>query len=152
MILIAKFRNKGICKGMNFAEIIRRQGYRMTPQRQIVLDVIAEHGGHVNTHEIVTAVQAEMPVLNKATVYRTLDFLCELQLITRTEIGGQAVYELCSGETHHHLVCRVCGHVAELSDVHFKDLADHLLAEHNFVAELNHMAISGICSQCQPDE
>jgi len=124
----------------------------MTPQRQIVLDVIADHDGHVHTHEIVTAVQAEMPVLNKATVYRTLDFLCELQLITRTEIGGQTVYELCAGETHHHLVCRVCGHVAELSDKHFKDLADHLLAEHDFVAELNHMAISGICSQCRQAE
>lgn len=133
----------------DFAEHIRQQGYRMTPQRQLVLTVIVDHDGHVTTNEIVTAVQTEMPVLNRATVYRTLDFLCDLQLITRTEIGGQAVYELSIEETHHHLVCRVCGHVAELSDDYFQNLADHLFVEHGFVAELNHMAISGVCGPCQ---
>ena len=135
----------------NFAQKIRKKGFRMTPQRQLVLDVISRHTGHVTINEIVTAVQTEMPVLNRATVYRTLDFLCDLQMITRTEIGGQAMYELAAEETHHHLVCRVCGYVGELADHHFEDLAAHLLAEHGFAAELNHLAISGVCAHCQDD-
>lgn len=134
-----------------FGRRIRRLGYRMTPQRQLVLDVVCAQDGHLTANEIVTAVQTQSAALNRATVYRTLDFLCELQFLTRTEIGGRVVYELADEETHHHLVCRICGRVQVLADHHFADLAAHLLAEHGFEAELNHLAISGICAGCQAD-
>ncbi|HUM70867.1 MAG TPA: transcriptional repressor, partial [Chloroflexota bacterium] len=97
----------------DFAGQIRQMGYRMTPQRQMVLDVLCTQGGHMAAPEVVTAVQLHSPFLNRATVYRALDFLCELQLVTRTEIGGQIVYELAEERPHHHLVCRVCGHAQE---------------------------------------
>lgn len=131
------------------ARRIRQKGYRMTPQRQLVLTAVANCEGHVTVQDVVTAVQSQVSTVNQATIYRTLDFLCDLQLITRTEIGGQVVYEMAAEETHHHLVCRVCGHVAELANHHFEPLADHLLAEHGFSAELNHLAISGVCAHCQ---
>lgn len=136
----------------DFGRRIRQLGYRMTPQRQQVLDVVCSQDGHLTANEIVTAVQSQSAALNRATVYRTLDFLCELQFLTRTEIGGQAVYEMAHEETHHHLVCRVCGQVQVLADHHFAELAAHLMAEHGFEAELNHLAISGVCAGCRADD
>jgi Fur family ferric uptake transcriptional regulator len=132
----------------NFATHIRQKGFRMTPQRQIVLDTLAEYGTHATAGEVYESVQAKIPAINRATVYRVLDFLCELQLITRTEIQGDSMYELAGDSPHHHLVCRHCGQVEVLADHHFKELAIHLLAEHGFKAEINHMAISGLCADC----
>ncbi len=133
----------------DFAGRIRQKGYRMTPQRQLVLDVLCAHGGHTLANDVITAVQAQSPYLNRATVYRVLEFLCALQLVTRTEIGGQVVYELAEEETHHHLVCRLCGYAAEWDGRALTKLVDHLLAEQDFQAELNHLAISGVCGQCR---
>jgi Fur family ferric uptake transcriptional regulator len=132
----------------DIGEQIRDQGYRMTPQRQMVMDVIYEGSGHVTTSEIIDALQQGSPALNSATVYRVLHFLCDLQLITRTEINGQPVYELAQETPHHHLVCRQCGRVYDLPNRYFEPLASDLLTDYSFQAELNHMAISGICANC----
>lgn len=124
----------------------------MTLQRQFVLDALCAGGGHMTAHAVVTAVQAQSPHLNRATVYRALEFLCALHLVTRTEIGGQAVYELAQEQTHHHLVCRVCGHSEMWHGRALANLSEHLLCERGFQAELNHLAISGVCAHCRTDD
>ncbi len=131
---------------------IRGMGYRMTPQRQLVLDTLCEQGEHLSANEIYAAVHEQAPALSRATVYRTLQFLCDLQLVTRTEISGLAVYELAQETPHHHLVCRICGKVLELPDRYFEPLAERLLDDLSFHAEIKHMAISGICADCRDAE
>jgi len=128
---------------------IRQRGYRMTPQRQLILDALCERGEHLTAHAVYEAVRPQTPAINRATIYRVLQFLCALQLVTRTEIAGQAVYELVTETPHHHLVCRVCGQVRELPDRYFQPLAQQLLADLAFKSELNHLAISGVCARCQ---
>jgi Fur family ferric uptake transcriptional regulator len=130
-------------------ERIREMGYRVTPQRQLILEAVRESGGHITAVEVYERLQAQVPALNQATVYRTLDFLCELRLIAKTEIHGQTVYEIVEEERHHHLVCRHCGQVEHLADHHLTDLSQHLMEEHGFKAEIDHLAISGICAHCQ---
>ncbi len=132
----------------NIAQKIRSHGFRMTPQRQLVLDVICGHGGHMTANEVIAEIQSKTPIVNSATVYRVLQFLCDLQLITRTEINGQAVYELALTTPHHHLACRNCGRVMDLPDNYFKPLAQQLLEDFSFEAELNHLALSGKCADC----
>lgn len=133
----------------NVTEQIRKQGFRMTPQRQMILDVVCERGEHVTANDVIVAVQEQSPAMNRATVYRVLQFFCDLQLVTRTEINGQAVYELARETPHHHLVCRVCGQVLDLPNHYFEPLAAQLLVDHAFHAELNHLAISGMCAHCR---
>ena len=128
---------------------IREKGYRVTPQRQLILEAVQEGGGHVTAVDIYNHVQAIIPSLNQATVYRTLDFLSEIRLIAKTEIAGRTVYEIVTEDRHHHLVCRQCGYVQKLADHHLNDLSQHLFAEHGFKAEMDHMAISGLCAGCQ---
>lgn len=130
-------------------ERIRKLGYRVTPQRQLILAAVRESGGHVTAVEVYERIKAQIPSINQATVYRTLDFLCELRLVAKTEISGQSVYEIVEEERHHHLVCRQCGFVEELADHHLNDLCQHLQAEHGFKAELDHLAIAGLCNDCQ---
>ena len=136
----------------NYMQKIRDQGYRVTPQRQIVLDTICEHGGHATAGEIYESVNAQQPAINRATVYRILDFFCDLQLVAKAEIGGQTVFEVVGDTPHHHLVCRQCDHMMSLPDYHFTELAEHLLLEHDFEADLNHLAITGLCAECRQEK
>ena len=135
----------------DYVQKIREQGYRMTPQRQIVLDTVCEQGGHATASQIYDSVNVQQPAINRATVYRILDFFCEMQLVARAEIGGQTVFEVVGDTPHHHLICRECEHVMSLPDYHFTDLAAHLLAEHGFEADLTHMAITGLCAECRQE-
>lgn len=130
---------------------IRQMGGRMTPQRQLVLDTLCEQGGHLTAGEIYELIQAKAPEINRATVYRALDFFCDLNLIAKTEIGGRSLYEIVDETPHHHLVCRHCGQVEVLSDHHFHELAEHLRREHAFQIELSHLAISGCCAECMSE-
>jgi Fur family ferric uptake transcriptional regulator len=127
---------------------MRDLGFRVTPQRMLLLDAICEGNGHTTFDEIYERVKAKAPGINQATVYRALDFLCEVRLVVSADIEGHTVYEIAGETPHHHLVCRGCGVVQELADYHFQVLRDHLLMEHGFMADLDHLAINGLCAKC----
>ncbi|KAA3659609.1 MAG: transcriptional repressor [Chloroflexi bacterium] len=128
---------------------IRQLGYRVTPQRQIILDALLANGGHAPPLEIFEQVNAQFPCVNRATVYRALDFFCEIGIATKSEIHGNTVYEIADEEPHHHLACTQCGHVEVLSNTHFTHLIHHLVEDHGFLPDLNHLIIPGICGSCQ---
>ena len=132
---------------LNYAARMREQGFRVTPQRQLILDAVCEGGGHTTFEEIYERVRAKTPVINRATVYRALDFFRRLRLVFSAEIEGHTVYEI-AGQPHHHLLCRRCGGVEDLAGYHFDALAEHLFEAYGFRAELDHLVITGLCAQC----
>ena len=123
-------------------------GYRMTPQRQIILDAVCESNGHVSVGELYDRVASKAPAINRATVYRTLNFLHDLGLVNTAEINGRVVYEIADPEPHHHLHCRHCGRVEVLGDAHFRTLVAHIAAEHHFYPEIEHLTLNGVCADC----
>lgn len=133
----------------NFAERIREEGYRYTPQRQLILDALCAMGGHATVDDIYERVQAQAPTLSLATVYRTMNFLEELNLVFSADIQGEKVYEIARPTPHHHLVCRRCGQVTTIADHHLDELVARLAEEYDFQAEINHLAIQGLCGHCR---
>ena len=134
----------------DFARLIRELGYRMTPQRQLILDAISAANGHTTVNELYERVHARAPAVNRATVYRTVNFLRDLGFVTGAELHGRVVYEMADPEPHHHLVCRHCGRVTMLADAHLQDLVHHIRGEHDFIPEIEHLTISGLCVACVP--
>ena len=63
----------------DWASRMRDHGFRVTPQRQLILEAIYESGGHTTPEEIYERVHAKAPAVNLATIYRTVDFLRELR-------------------------------------------------------------------------
>jgi len=133
----------------NFAERIREEGYRYTPQRQLILDALCSMGGHATVDEVYERVQDRAPTVNLATVYRTMNFLEELDLVVSADIQGQKVYEIARPTPHHHLVCRRCGQIRTIADHDLDELVARLAEEHDFEAEINHLAIPGLCGKCR---
>lgn len=131
-----------------YAAHIRKKGFRMTPQRQIVLEAIAACEGHASAGDIYEWVAARAPAVNRATVYRVLNFLCEVRLAARFDAGTTTLFELVGSQPHHHLVCRQCGRVDPVPDHTLDVLVRALQQEHGFAAELQHLAITGLCHHC----
>ncbi|MBI2908146.1 MAG: transcriptional repressor [Chloroflexi bacterium] len=129
---------------------LRQLGYRLTPQRMMLLSAIEEGEGHVSAEEIYARVQSRYPGMNISTVYRTLDLLTELGLVTRTDMGGGVVrYHPSNKGQHHHLVCQECGGVAELDDSILTPLRESLEEKYQFQADVRHFAIFGRCARCR---
>lgn len=127
---------------------LRARGYRLTPQRQMVLEAVTALG-HATPDEICDKVQRTAGGVNISTVYRTLELLEELGLVTHTHLGhGAPTYHPAADEHHLHLVCRDCGSVTE-TDVSVADpLVRRLADEHGFDTDVAHFAIYGRCRKC----
>jgi Fur family ferric uptake transcriptional regulator len=136
----------------DYARLMRESGFRVTPQRQLILDAICAGGGHTTLDEIYARVRARSNAVNRATVYRTLDFLCRLRLVVAAEIGGRTVYEIAGDAPHHHVVCRVCGALEELNPGAMRALVAHVERQQCFYIDMDHLTLSGVCKRCYAAE
>lgn len=128
---------------------LSEQGYRLTPQRMMVLSAIEDSDDHISAEEIYAQVIARYPHVNISTVYRTLELLKRLGLVTETDMGGGRVrYHPVDKGHHHHLVCQGCGEIIDLDELILSSLRSALLREYNFSADLRHLAIFGRCKKC----
>jgi len=136
---------------VELVQSLRQAGHRLTPQRESVLAVVAASDGHLTAEEIIARVRQRYPYLNKSAVYRSLDLLTRLGLVTQTDLGhGHVEYELRSHPHHHHLICRRCKHVQQIDHAMFAQLGKKLESDFGFQADLDHFAIFGTCKKCQP--
>ncbi|MEV5571004.1 transcriptional repressor [Spirillospora sp. NPDC052269] len=130
-------------------EELRAKGYRVTPQRQLVLEAVTklEHG---TPEEICTEVQRTAGGVNISTVYRTLELLEELGLVKHAHLGhGPPNYHLAAEAQHIHLVCRDCGRVNDVSLDAAAGLAAGLDRDHGFETDVQHLTVYGRCKDCR---
>ena len=135
--------------GRDIAGELANQGYRMTPQRLMILSAIENSDDHISAEEIYAQIVAKYPNVNISTVYRTLELLERLGLVTKTDLReGRVRYHPVEKGHHHHLICRECGAIIDLDESLLTSLKSTLLREYKFSADLRHLAILGRCINC----
>ena len=128
---------------------LRSRGYRLTPQRELVLHAV-ERLGHATPDEVLTAVREESQAVNVSTVYRTLELLEELGLVRHAHLHDRApTYHSTAGPAHVHLVCRACGSVTEVASEVVDPLIRALRDQHGFSTDVGHLTIFGTCASCE---
>jgi Fur family ferric uptake transcriptional regulator len=128
---------------------LRAKGYRLTPQRQLVLEAVTELG-HATPDEVAEEVRRTAPAVNISTVYRTLELLEDLGLASHTHLAhGAPTYHSTLDADHVHLVCRDCGAVTETAPSVVDDVVARLARDEGFVADVRHLAIFGRCAACR---
>ena len=134
---------------VNYAALMRERGFRVTPQRQLILDAICEGGGHLAPEVIYARVRVKAPALNRATVYRNLDFLCDMRLVVAAPMGRHMVYEIAGDTPHHHLICRRCNKIVQIGHDTVKVFFSKIEREQQFKVDMDHLALFGLCPHCR---
>lgn len=137
----------------NLKNVLKEKGYKLTPQRRAIVEIIIKNeGSHLTTEEIYNLVKDECPEIGLATVYRTVMLLEEMGLLSKLDLNdGCSRYELIhedENHQHHHLICRKCGKVIEVQGDLLEELEENIEKKYNFKIEDHSVKFYGICSEC----
>lgn len=133
----------------SLAEMLRSRGLRLTAQRQLVLQAVYDLR-HATPEQVHAAVREVAAGVNITTIYRTLELLERLGLVTHTHLShGSPTYHPAGEHQHAHTVCRACNRVEEIDTALLQPLVDRLAAERGFRIDIGHLALFGVCSECE---
>lgn len=125
-------------------------GRRLTGQRQLLLQLIQEHGGHLDAHELYRLASERNPRLSLSTVYRTMNLLRDLGLVSEVHLGEEHHhYELRPSREHCHLVCASCGKVVEIGCDLIQQLKVTVAEQHDFEITEAQVDLVGLCGECR---
>lgn len=134
-------------------DLLRARGQRVTGARSAVIEVLASIGGHPSAEELWRRVHERHPTIHRATVYRTLDTLSELGVVTHVRIGdGASTYHLTPPPPrigHLHAKCHECGRIVDLPGDLLGPVAARLVRENGFELDPARVALSGRCRDCR---
>ena len=128
---------------------LRAAGLRVTSPRLAVLAVV-DSRPHIAAEDVATEVRERLGAVSTQTVYDALRVCTDVGLMRRIEpAGSPARYERRTGDNHHHLVCRHCGHIedVECSVGHSPCLAAE--PGHGFEIDEAEVNYWGTCPDCQ---
>jgi len=124
----------------------------LTAQRQLILEAVRGLG-HATPEQVHAAVREVAAGINITTVYRTLELLEELGLVSHTHLShGSPTFHAIGEEQHVHLVCRVCGAVDEVEPTLLAPVAAQLEGQRGFLVDIGHVALFGVCAHCGSPE
>src|SRR3972149_4303176 len=104
-------------------ERLEMRGHRLTPSRRAVLRAVVEAPAHFTVEDVLQ----RAPGTGRATVFRTMKLLLDLNVVCRVLMeDGSLHYRLSTRGHHHHLVCRSCGRVEDFSKCDVSSLVEEL--------------------------
>lgn len=128
-------------------DFMKARHLRKTPERYAILDKAVELSAHFGVDQLYQAMEDEGYHVSRATVYNTLELLCEAGILNRHLFATNlARYEVARG-SHLHLICRRCGSIKEIDD---SSLTASLLTEDyaGFKPEYSSSSVYGLCALC----
>lgn len=133
----------------NTIHSLRQLGFRITPQREIIIETLAHSDGHLSAEELHQRLQSRSKTINLATVYRTLDLLVEQGYATRL-VGRESkfLYATRQHSRHLHLICRKCGRTYPAEYEGLQPFLEELKKTYGFQVEVEHLTFRGLCSDC----
>jgi Fur family ferric uptake transcriptional regulator len=127
---------------------LRARGYRLTPQRELILKAVQDLD-HASPDDILAEVRKTSKGVNISTVYRALELLEDLGLVSHTHLGhGAPAYHATTEPDHVHLVCRTCQRVVEAEPEIAADLVERLATDRGFRTDVRHLTLFGTCRDC----
>jgi Fur family ferric uptake transcriptional regulator len=134
---------------LNYCRVLREAGFRVTDQREVILDAVCAGSGHSTLKEIYLRAQERITSLDRSSVYRALKLFVELGLVVAgVNIDGEDVYEITQADPHHHLICRQCGAEQEIAHDVIEGLYAAMHERYRFRVTSDHLVLFGVCARC----
>ncbi len=133
--------------------VLKNKGMKYTEQRAVILQILLNIDDHLNAEEVHRIVKEKYPEQNIgiATVYRTLNFLEDVNLISSISFGkdGKKYEGNVAREHHDHIICTSCGKIVEFFDEDIEKRQEDIASQNSFKITDHTMQIFGICENCQ---
>jgi Fur family ferric uptake transcriptional regulator len=136
--------------GEKLADQIRKRGFRVTPQRGVILETIAHMGGHLSVPEVFSEARDRLPGLNITTIYRTLETLHRAGMVDLFYSGsGPTRFALRDPDASHgHLVCTECQKIFDIDESLITRVAVEVDRSTGFSIDPHHLTLLGVCDDC----
>jgi Fe2+ or Zn2+ uptake regulation protein len=153
MLLRIIIDNQAMNRKSQFLESLRSSGFRVTRQRQLILEVLDDSREHLDAATLYERVKARDARIGLATVYRTLALLVDMGLVQEHSLGEEhGHFESIQNEAHHyHFSCANCGKVIEFEAPAVMEIIQTLIDEQGVEVEDIHLFIKGYCAQCRAE-
>ena len=127
-------------------------GFRNSAGRRAVVEALGREHCAVSARDIEERLRKDGRDVGRATIYRSLEQLDELHLVSRVDVGdGTARFEprLPGGEHHHHLICDNCGVVTPFEDEDLERAVQRLSRHVDFRVDEHDIVLHGACGRCR---
>jgi Fur family ferric uptake transcriptional regulator len=133
-----------------FERFLASKGLRLTVQRRRLTEVVMNTREHLSVDELLDRVRQQKLPIGRATVYRTVDLLCQAGLMHGHDFGqGMRRYESVFGHEHHdHMRCTGCGRIIEFQCEEIERLQEDVARKHRFTLQAHRLEMFGLCSSC----
>jgi len=134
---------------------LKGKGFKLTPQRRSIVDTVIDSAGrHLSIEEIYNLVKQKCPEIGLATVYRTVQILDDIDVVSKLDLNDGCIrYELSlnngDDHNHHHLICSVCGNVTEVREDLLDMLEETIEKNYDFKIKDHDLRVFGICKNCK---
>lgn len=132
-----------------FTAYLIAKGHRKTPERYMILEHIYTIDDHFDIDFLYNSINAERPVVSRATLYNTMELLVDSNLVIKHSFGANmSHYEKAyNNDNHLHLICSVCGEIKEIKDHDIKDVIQSKRLN-KFALTHYSLYIYGLCNKC----
>jgi len=131
------------------AETLRERGFRMTPQRHAIIHILKESDCHLSPAEVFEKARQAVPGITETTVYRTLEFLADTEVLQPALNEHRHLVYQITGEEHHHIICSSCGAAFEIENSLTRGLFQKLEDQSGYHMSTNHLTFYGLCPNCR---
>ncbi|HET6965237.1 MAG TPA: transcriptional repressor [Acidimicrobiales bacterium] len=132
-------------------ELFRRRGLKVTPQRELIFELLWGAGHHPTADSVYAEARSRMPTMSLRTVYQTLNDLAAMGELHQLDLGTGSSRFDPNTDVHHHLVCIGCGKVRDLY-ADYSTVSVPAGAEEGFEVGAAEVVFRGLCDQCKMSE
>ena len=131
--------------------LLQKSGLKNTKHRTAILELLEQNDQPVTAEQLYAEMRSENVPVNLSTVYRTLDTLCEKELITKLTIegGAKALFEFNNNLHRHHLICLGCKKILTIENCPLGDYEQKLAGKTHFSITGHKLDLYGFCPDCR---
>lgn len=128
---------------------LAKHGLKVTKQREVILDVFLQ-AEHITAEQLYRNLGRHKPRIGLATIYRTLNLLCDSGIAQERHFGTQTHYDNVAHKRHHdHMICTQCGAIVEFENCQIEHLQEEVATKHGFTITTHKLELYGLCRKCR---
>ena len=137
---------------MDIAQILRSQGFKVTPQRIAIYDALRGHHDHPTAEMLYHTLRPEHPSMSLATVYKTMEIFEKIGLVKILEVGDERAHYDWDTQAHPHIRCIRCNKVEDMMGIDLKAIKTIADQGSEYQITGQHITFEGVCPECAKKE